>query len=154
VTDWAIIRKEYEQGASLRSLATTYDVPKTTLIRRRDAEAWTRTGPLLVHGPDRTIPPPVSPMPLDALSVARVGLKQLAQHLQGQTTEDTLPIASHKLLSDALSQYVKVLITAPRETEAQDGLLLPLEKLLPETRIEIRRLLAEDERQQQERSAG
>ncbi len=91
-------------------------------------------------------------MPMDAVSIARAGLKQLAQHVQGQTTEDTLPIASHKSLSDALTQYVKVLVTAPHETE--DGLLIPLEQLLPETRTAIRQLLADDKQQQAQEEEG
>ena len=154
MADWNVIRQEYEQGASLRQLAARHDVPKTTLIRRRDAERWTK---------DRTIGPrtrpdhtPLSkpvhlPIPDDAVSIARIGLSQLAQHLQQDTILD---LKDHKLLSDALSQYVKALITAPRENEVQDGLVLPLEKLLPSTRLEIRRLLAEDEQVQQERRTG
>jgi transposase-like protein len=143
---WHIIRQEYEKGASLRSLATKHDVPKTSLIRKRDAEGWTRTGgPVLVHGPVDQEPPQGVQPPADALTIARLGLRQLAQHLQGK---DTLSIANHKLLSDALATYVKVLLMVPREVDTQDGLVLPLEKLLPETRTAIRRLLAEDEDQQ------
>ena len=45
--DWSVIRQEYEQGTSLRSLATKHGVSKTTLIRKRDSEQWTtdQTGP-------------------------------------------------------------------------------------------------------------
>jgi len=45
---WQVIRQEYEQGASLRSLAAKHAVSKTTLIRKRNSEGWTRdrtTGP-------------------------------------------------------------------------------------------------------------
>ncbi len=39
---WDLIRAEYEQGASLRSLARTYGVSKTYLIEKRDKEEWNR----------------------------------------------------------------------------------------------------------------
>ena len=47
MTDWKAIQSEYEQGTSLRSLATKHGVSKTTLIRKRDNEQWTtdQTGP-------------------------------------------------------------------------------------------------------------
>jgi hypothetical protein len=146
MTDWNAIQDEYKAGASLRALAAKYDVPKTTLIRKRDAEGWTRTGgPVLVHGPVDQEPPQGVQPPADALTIARLGLRQLALHLQGK---DTLSIATHKLLSDALSTYVKVLLMVPREIDPQEGITIPLEQLLPETRVAIRRLLAEDEQQQ------
>ncbi len=165
MTDWSVIRQEYEQGSSLRDIVAAHGSSIATISRVARHEDWirpvkvleklieTRTMKQMLKHETGIPPPSVSPMPLDAISVAREGLKQLALHLQGQTTEETLPIASHKLLSDALAQYVKVLVTAPRE-DAQDGLLLPLEKLLPSTRAEIRRLLAEDEQKQQEERAG
>lgn len=156
--DWSIIRKEYEQGASLRDIVAQHGSSIATISRVARHEEWIRpVKPLETRNVKQVkqetplSPLPVS-MPLDAVSIARAGLKQLALHLQGQATDEILSIASHKSLSDALAQYVKVLITAPSETETQDGLVLPLEKLLPSTRMEIRRLLAEDERMQQERT--
>ncbi len=40
--DWQAIQSEYEQGSPLRSLAAKYDVSKTTLIRKRNSEGWTK----------------------------------------------------------------------------------------------------------------
>lgn len=41
--DWNAIRSEYERGdMSIRHLAQTYDVSKTTLIDRRNKENWAR----------------------------------------------------------------------------------------------------------------
>jgi len=149
LTDWSVIRQEYEQGATLRALAAKHDVSKTTLIRKRDSEGWTKdqpTGPRT--GPHTPTGGPLHlPVSDDAATIARIGLHQLALHLQA---DNILPIASHKSLSDALAQYVKVLVTAPRETETQDGLVIPLEKLLPSTRRAIRQLLSEDEQAQRE----
>jgi len=150
LTDWSAIRQEYEQGASLRSLAAKHDVSKTYIIEKRNKENWNRPDRPTANRPltDRPHTPIQHlPIPDDAVSIARIGLHQLALHLQA---DDILPIASHKSLSDALAQYVKVLVTAPRETETQDGLVIPLEKLLPSTRKEIRKLLAEDEQAQRE----
>jgi len=151
LTDWKAIQAEYEQGATLRALAAKYDVSKTTLIRKRNSEGWTTdrtTGPRT--GPHTPISGPIAhfPIPDDAATIARIGLHQLAQHLQA---DEILPISSHKSLSDALAQYVKVLIVAPRETEAQDVLSVPLNKISPRTRLAIQRLLDEDaEAQEQE----
>jgi len=155
--NWAAVRTDYERGASLRDIVAKHGSSIATVSRVARHEGWIRPikPPETRHTKQVKHETPLSPlpvpMPLDAVSIARAGLKQLALHLQGQATEETLPIASHKSLSDALAQYVKVLITAPGETEAEDGLVIPLERLLPETRMEIRRLLAADERQQQER---
>ena len=152
MVDWKAIQAEYEQGATLRALAAKYDVSKTTLIRKRNSEGWTTdrtTGPRT--GPHAPLSSPIHhlPIPDDAATIARIGLHQLAQHLQA---EDILPISSHKSLSDALAQYVKVLIVAPRETEAQDVLSVPLNKISPRTRLAIQRLLDEDaESQEQEK---
>lgn len=155
MADWSVIRNEYEQGASLRQLATKHSVSKTYIIEKRNKENWSR--PLPTDRPTTTDRPlsPTKPIPLpipaNAVTIAQIGLSQLARHLQ---TDELLPITYHKSISDALAQYVKVLVTAPRETETQDGLVIPLEKLLPHTRREIRRLLAEDEQLQQEAKVG
>src|SRR5260221_2176273 len=150
MVDWNVIRQEDEQGkGTLRSLATKYDISKTTLIRKRNSEGWTADR---TNGPRTGPPTPLSgplhlPIPDDAATIARIGLHQLAQHLQ---TDEILPISSHQALSDALAQYVKVLIVAPREIEAQDVLSVPLNKISPRTRIAIQQLLDEDERLAQE----
>jgi hypothetical protein len=144
MSDWIAIRNEYENGLSLRQLAATYGVSKTYIIEKRNKENWNRP-----DRPDRPTRPtdrphtPIQhlPMPDDAVSIARFGLQQLAQHLQ---SEDILSISSHKSLSDALAQYVKVLITAPQEEESS-GIYLDLRKLPAWKRMELRRLLAAEE---------
>jgi hypothetical protein len=144
--DWNAIRKDYEQGSlSQSALAKKYDVSRTAIQKKATKEAWTVAGcRLQVAGATMPPPPQHIPLPSDATTIARIGLQQLAQHLQ---TETILEIKDHKSLSDALAQYVKVLVTAPQEDNGQEeeGLFIPLEKLSPDTRREIRRLLAEDE---------
>src|SRR5258708_7906905 len=150
MTDWQAIRADYESGQSLRSLAAKYDVSKSTIGERKFKEQWTEHRTDIGRTSD-AIPlsrPTPLPLPGDAATIARIGLHQLAQHLQ---TDEILPISSHKSLSDALAQYVKVLIVAPREMEAQDVLSVPLNKISPRTRLAIQRLLDEDaESQEQE----
>src|SRR6266568_2930220 len=88
-----------------------------------------------------TTPPSPTSLPGDALSIAHTGLHQLAQHLQAETPLD---IKDHKLLSDALAQYVKVLLIAPQEETQETGLFIDIGKLPAWKRMELRRLLASD----------
>lgn len=157
MTDWSVIRQEYEQGASLRDIVARHGSSIATISRCARHDSWIRpVEPLqaselkqaMKQAMKRETPLPL-PVSQDAATIARIGLHQLAQHLQ---TDELLPIASHKSLSDALAQYVKVLIVAPREVEAQDVLSIPLTKLSPHTRMAIQRLLDEDaESQEQEK---
>ncbi len=146
---WDLIRAEYEQGASLRTLEADYGKSASAICRRAQKEGWERG--TQQSATQRNITPlPLSPVPLpaDAHSLARNGLSQLARHLQ---TDGLLDIKDHKLLSDALAQYVKVLVTAPQEQQEQeDGLFIPLGRISPETRMEIRRLLALDAQEREQ----
>jgi hypothetical protein len=145
--DWDAIRREYEQGeCSQSTLAKKYGVSRTAIQKKATREAWTVAGcRLQVAGATPPLPPQHLPLPTDATTIARAGLRQLAQHLQTQTPLD---IHDHKLLSDALAQYVKVIIIAPAEgNEQEEGVFIPLDKISPDTRREIRRLLALDEQQ-------
>jgi hypothetical protein len=149
--DWTAIRVEYEQGVSLRDIVRTHGSSIATISRCARHDNWVRPiTPTETRNRKRETPMPLPvsfPIPDDAATIARIGLQQLAQHLQ---TDEILPIASHKSLSDALAQYVKVLVTAPRETEAQDVMSIPLNKLSPRTRLAIQRLLDEDEHAQEQ----
>lgn len=149
--DWQAIRADYESGKmSLRKLALAYGVSKTYLIERRDKEQWNK--PTTDRPTDRT--PPVVGIPVtrlsvpqDVLAIADLLLSQLARNLQIE-----MDIRDIKLASDALASCAKVKLTYPAEEEqGTDGLVLWPEKLLPETRLEIRRLLEVDEQRQQQR---
>ncbi len=59
MADWQAIRAEYEQGASLRSLARSYGVSKTYLIEKRDKEEWNR--PTTNRPTDRPLDTPLTP---------------------------------------------------------------------------------------------
>src|SRR6266568_658406 len=151
--DWSAIQSNYEQGMSLRDIVAKHGSSIATISRVARHEGWVRqVKPIetrnMKHETPMPLPPKLLqlPIPDDAVSIARIGLHQLAQHLQSDTM---LEVRDHKSLSDALAQYVKVLQTAPQEPESKEGLVIPLEKLSPSTRQEIRRLLVEDARQQE-----
>src|SRR5260221_6401528 len=153
MVDWQAIQSDYEQGVSLRDIVARHGSSIATISRCARHDGWIRSVPPLETRPVKHETPvshkPLPPVsiPDDAATIARIGLHQLAQHLQ---TDEILPISSHKSLSDALAQYVKVLIVAPPEIEAQDVLSVPLNKISPRTRIAIQQLIAKDERLAQE----
>jgi len=142
---WEDIREEYEGGASQASLAKRYGVSRKAVQNHITKEGWTVAGGVT----PATMRPMLLPIPTDATTIARIGLSQLARHLQ---TDSLLEIKDHKSLSDALAQYVKVLVTAPQQEqpEQEDGLFIPLGRISPETRMEIRRLLALDAQEREQ----
>lgn len=154
--DWQAIQADYESGKmSLRKLALTYGVSKTYLIERRDKENWNKPTKLATTDRPTDHTPPVVGMPVtrlsmpkDVLSIADLLLSQLARNLQLD-----MDIRDIKLASDALASCAKVKLTYPAEQEEQDindGIVLWPAKLLPDTRMEIRRLLEADEQKQRE----
>jgi hypothetical protein len=154
--DWGAIRAEYEAGTmSLRRLALAHGVSKTYLIERRDRENWqkpTTDRPPTDHlikpisrgskGGTKvpTTPPLTTPAPRAALEIARLGLALLGQC----ANVESLTLNEHKLLADSLSQYVKVLVTAPQDDGSQ-GIMIDLAKLSPAKRIALKQLLAAPE---------
>ena len=142
---WEDIREEYEGGTSQASLAKRYGVSRKAVQNHIIKEGWTVAGGVT----PATMRPMLLPIPTDATTIARIGLSQLARHLQ---TDSLLEIKDHKSLSDALAQYVKVLVTAPQQEqpEQEDGLFIPLGRISPKTRMEIRRLLALDAQEREQ----
>lgn len=140
-TDWQAMRADYEQGMSLRALAAKYGISKTYIIEKRDREQWNRppttdrptTVPMRL--PSSYTPPPA---PAGAIAIARAGLRLLGNNVNVQS----LTLTEHKLLADSLSQYVKVLVTAPAEDESDQGIYVDFAKLPTWKRVEMRRLLA------------
>ncbi len=154
MTDWQAIRTEYEQGTKLCDLIRAHDVKKTTLIDRRNKEGWIH--PTDLRPTDRPqnkiVPIHPSAMPPDAVTIASNLLADLATLVQGG--EARLDYSEHVKASRALSEYVKVLIVAPREMEAQDVLSIPLNKILPRFRLAIQQLLDENARAQEQEHAS
>jgi hypothetical protein len=147
MTDWSAIRNDYENGVSFRALAAKYDVSKTYIIEKRNKEEWNRPDrPTMTDRPFKKIVSiHSSSMPPDALAIAGSLLEDLAHLVQGEASR--LDYSEHVKASRALSEYVKVLIVAPRETETQERLSIPLDTISPRTRLAIQRLLAEDEQE-------
>ncbi len=154
MSDWQQIRSEYEQGMvkSIQSFADAHGVAKTTLIDRRNKEGWIH--PSDRRPPDRPITKKIVPislpsMPPNAVEIASSLLADLANLVEGKQ-EARLTYSEHVKASRALSEYVKVLATAPQDQEAKEGLVIPLDRISPHTRIEISRLLIEEEQSDQE----
>lgn len=147
--DWPAIRKRYEGGdINLSSLERDFAVTRQAIRKRLLKEGWvTPSVPskFQVTVTHVTEPPrPVElPIPPDAVEIARAGLRQLAQLFENQ---NTIEIRDHKSLSDALAQYVKVIVTAPaREDDPADGIFIPMSKLSVEARARIRQILASEQ---------
>ena len=154
--DWDAIRADYEAGKmSLRRLALFYGVSKTYLIERRDKENWRKpttdrppTDHIVKPASSRarsekkepTTPPLTRPAPRAALEIARSGLALLGQCVD----VESLTLTEHKLVADSLSQYVKVLVTAPPD-EGSQGIMIDLAKLSPAKRLALKQLLSEPE---------
>ena len=139
---WEDIREQYEAGASQASLAKEHTVSQQAISKRAKREHW-------VHGQAVVTPlQPTTPFPPpgDVESIANLGIAGLGRHL---ATE--LPLREHMLLSQSLTQYVKAKTLAPQEApEQEDGLFIPLGRISPETRMEIRRLLALDAQEREQ----
>ncbi len=125
--DWPSIKNDYEQGMSLRSLSTHYGPGKSTIHERALAEQWTR--PDVTRTPDiqtrrtsdkkeRTSPRTESEQPPDPTTVglARVAIGQLSD-----IAKVPMDLKEHTLFAQALSQYNKVIVTAPQEQELPRG---------------------------------
>src|SRR6266705_1522720 len=141
------IRADYEGGMSLRAVAAKHGVSKTYIIEKRNKEQWNRPDqPTMTDRPLKqivSIHP--SPMPPNAITIASNLLADLAHLVQGE--ESRLTYSDHVKASRALSEYVRVLIVAPREAETQERLSIPLDTISPRTRMAIQQLLAEDEQE-------
>ncbi len=102
--DWELIKKEYEQGLSLRVLSTKYGASKSTIHEHAVDGHWTRTtnGQLLDNGQTPLAPASTT------VELARGMIGQLAT-----IAKVPLDLKEHNLFAQALSQYNKIMVTAP-----------------------------------------
>ncbi len=102
--DWELIKKEYEQGLSLRVLSTKYAIGKSTIHEHAVDGRWTRTANGQI--PDNGHAPlaPAS----TTVELARGMIGQLAT-----IAKVPLDLKEHNLFAQALSQYNKIMVTAP-----------------------------------------
>lgn len=134
--NWETIRQEYEQGDSLRVLAARHGVGVTTIHDRSKSEQWVRT---LGERKPNTEQPPIPTD--DAFSLARFALHKLVELAQGD-----LDLKDHKLLSDALSQYNKVIAAAP-PTQTRGSYIAPelIAVMTPQEQDIVQKILSEAE---------
>lgn len=103
MTDWQSIRTEYEAGASLRSLAAKYTVPKSTIESRAKTGNWSRSDIL------RT-----SPLPLSDLSeTSDMATIEKAIRLITRRLDEEPDNKDIKMLMDSLSQAYKIRMLVP-----------------------------------------
>ncbi len=135
--NWTAIRQEYEQGDSLRVLAARHGVGVTTIHDRSKSEHWVRT---LGERKTNTERPPIPTD--DAFSLARYALHKLIELAQGD-----LDLKDHKLLSDALSQYNKVIAAAPPQPTSQSSYIAPelIAVMTPQEQDMVQKILSEAE---------
>ena len=135
--NWESIRTEYEQGDSLRVLAARHGVGVTTIHDRSKSERWVRT---LGERKTNTERPPIPTD--DAFSLSRFALHKLIELAQGD-----LDLKDHKLLSDALSQYNKVIAAAPPQPSSQSSYIAPelISVMTPQEQDMVQKILSEAE---------
>ncbi len=138
MTDWQQIRSECEQGASQKSLAAKYHITQQAISKRALKEGW-------VVSPQGIVVSPTTDQP-DLVDQA---LADLAIHLTDHPEEAKLELKEHKLFADAFSQYMKAKLLFPTEQEIHDGLVIPYHHLSARARMEIQRILMEDEQRKE-----
>ncbi len=114
--DWELIKKDYEQGFSLRTLSAKFGVGKSTIHDRSVADEWTRPSVVRTLEPDsyRTAighrTPAVAEQPPDVVTVslARAMVAQLAT-----IAKVPLDLKEQTMFAQALNQYNKIMVTAP-----------------------------------------
>ena len=123
MADWNVIRQEYEQGnfTSLQAFADKHQVPKTTLIRKRDTGGWTtdrtnrlRTGP---NGSIRVLRSELPSIP-SAVDGAKLGIDGLVTFLQQHKRD--MDLLDHVKAATALYQYNRIIVNAAPEDEEDD----------------------------------
>lgn len=147
--DWAAIRKDRdENGLSLRTLEIKYGVPKSTIsyeLSKVSKVSGQEKQPLVI--PTFRTAPSMQSQKLTAV-IAHTLIQKIAKRVLADLDPKEM-----KLLADTLSQCNKIIIAEEVEQEqAQEGMFIPLEKLSARTRMEIRRLIVEDEMQRKEQT--
>lgn len=126
--DWDAIQHEYEQGGMpYHELAAKYGVPQTTLYRRsrkwngteRNTEkrGTERNAEQLPTGSLRILRSEL-PSPPSAIKGANLGLVALVEHLEANAR--LMDLADHVKAANALSQYNRIIINAPPESEDEE----------------------------------
>jgi hypothetical protein len=116
--NWEAIEKDYHAGMSLRVLAAKYGISKSTIHKHcNPAKArivdmgGTVDGQSMDSGQASTLPS------TDIVALAKQLVSQLAQ-----VADVPLDLKEHNLIANALSQYNKIMITAPVNQELPKGI--------------------------------
>lgn len=116
--DWSQIKTEYEHGDSSRVLSARHKVPFTTILSRAKVGKWQRSFSFTPPFVNETNNEPNEDTPTEPAPIAKKALRQLAALLKNETPLD---LKEHKLFSDSLSQYYKVIaLAAPTDQQIAD----------------------------------
>ncbi len=109
MTDWTAIEKDRADGLTLRMLAAKYGVPFTTIAGHFQRHPAYTPGTEVV----RTGTEYVQSLPESSTDVVAL-VKRLIDQLS-RIAKDDLNLKEHTLLSQSLSQYFKIMYTAPAQ---------------------------------------
>ncbi len=127
--NWDAIRKDHEQGLSLRTLATRYGISKSSIGNmlsnvsngQHGHEKHAQTTPS-----SRTPPTPIEPTPSPVqsislnMAIAQNLIRMIARHVAGKFKPEDVKLdpKEMKLLADTLSQCNKIMIGEEVENNA------------------------------------
>lgn len=136
IIDWPAIRLDFEKGLSLRLLEIKYGASKSSIDRRSKMGQWNGTTW------DKGTTPLVTPeAPIEAVQLAKKALGYL-----DTLCVPTMDIKEHTSFAQALTQYSKVIATAPPASEELAGFQSPDEMTMymtPEHHAILSKLQAE-----------
>ncbi len=148
--DWELIKKDYEEGFSLRTLSAKHGASKSCIHERSIAGEWTRPGVvrtivMRTPSPERTTP---SEQPPDIVTVAlaRAMVAQLAI-----LAKVPLDLKEQTMFAQALNQYNKIMVTAPTTTQEQSSQGIDWGMFLPEELEILQPIFATAEAREKER---
>ncbi len=122
--DWELIKKDYEEGFSLRTLSAKFGIGKSTIHDRSVADEWTRPSVVRTLDPDsyrtatghRTMPTTEQPPDIVTVALARAMVAQLAV-----LAKVPLDLKEQTMFAQALNQYNKIMVTAPTPEPSSQG---------------------------------
>lgn len=133
MTDWQSIKKEYEHGASQRSLAAKYGISRQAIIKRIQKEHWITK---LVTAPPDIVTSPVT----DEDEESDPAILALARRIIAQRLREEPENKDIKMLMDSFSQVKKIELLAPagEEENSHHDMRRIIASATPEESITIR----------------
>lgn len=114
--DWEAIERDFHAGQSLRVLAARYGIPKSTIHKHFNAPVK-KDGYVDMGGTDggQSVDSGQAFLPLSTEDIGTLTRRLIDQ--LSLIAKESLTLKEHALLANALSQYNKVMLTAPQEQQ-------------------------------------